>query len=360
MSVIFMKRNILSIIALGASLAAMADVTASYPVTTYNFGAFSEESGPVSCKFPVVNTGSEPLSILSARATCGCTQPSYPHEAIAPGDTAYIDVTYDPQYRPGRFHKQVYIETNAAVPKARFDIEGVVIGAPRTISQRYPADFGNLKMEHPAMMLGDVLTSEFKTAYFNGYNQSADSLVIKAERTPDYLQIMPSPEVALPGEQMAIVVFIDGNKCKEYGLIEDSVEISITPGNRYTIPFTLIVNEDFSKLTPEQVEKAPVATLSGESVDFGTVARKGAPVTRTFTLKNTGKETLEVRRIYSADPGVTVAYPDRKVKSGQQMEITATVDPAQQKGGILNSKVMVISNDPMHPTQTVRLVGEWK
>ena len=42
------------------------------------------------------------------------------------------------------------------------------------------------------------------------------------------------------------------------------------------------------------------------------------------------------------------------------MEITATVDPKQQKGGILNSKVMVISNDPMHPTQTVRLVGEWK
>ena len=111
------------------------------------------------------------------------------------------------------------------------------------------------------------------------------------------------------------MVFIDGNKCKEYGLIEDSVKISITPGERYTIPFTLIVNEDFSKLTPEQVEKAAVATLSGESVDFGTVARNGAPVTRTFTLKNTGKETLEVRRIYSADPVLPLLIPTAKSRA---------------------------------------------
>ncbi len=355
-----MRRKLLFTIAFAAAFTASAEVSAHFPLTSYNFGAFSEESGPVSCKFPIVNTGNEPLSILSARATCGCTQPEYPHEAIAPGDTAYIDVTYNPSYRPGRFHKQVYIETNAVPAKTRLDIEGVVIGAPTTISRRYPASFGPVKMEHPGMMLGDVLVGEYKTVYFNGYNQSADSLRITTISAPEYLQLLPSPEVALPGENLSIIAFVQGAKCKEYGLIEDSVKIAVRPGENYTIPFTLIVNEDFSKLTPEDIEKAPVATLSGESVDFGTLARNSSPVTRTFTLKNNGQSTLEIRRIYSADAGVGTTCPVKSLKKGQEAIVTVTVDPAKQQGGILNAKLLVITNDPMHPSQTLRLVGEWK
>lgn len=355
-----MKRNLLLAIAVAGAFTASAEVTVSFPVTSYNFGAFAEENGPVSCKFPVVNTGTEPLTILSARATCGCTQPKFSHEPIAPGDTAYIDVTYDPNYRPGRFHKQVLIETNATVPKARLDIEGVVIGAPRSIEYRYPAAFGPMKLEHPGMMLGDVLTSEVKTAYFNGYNQSADTLEIKPVRVPDYLQLLPSPEQALPGEQLSIVVFVYGEKCKDYGLIEDSVEISIRPGENYILPFTLLVNEDFSKLSPDDMEKAPVATVSSEAVDFGTVDHKGTPLTRTFTLKNSGKSDLKIRRIYSADAGVTAQYAADTIKPGREQTVTATVDPNLQNGAILNSKLIVITNDPLHPSRTIRLTGEWK
>lgn len=355
-----MRRKLLSTIAIAAAITASAEVSSHFPVTSYNFGAFSEESGPVSTKFPIVNTGTEPLTILSARATCGCTQPKYPHESIAPGDTAYIDVTYDPAYRPGRFHKQVYIETNAVPAKTRLDIEGVVIGSPTTISRRYPASLGPIKMEHPGMMLGDVLIGEYKTVYFNGYNQSPDSLRITTVRAPEYIQLMPSPEVALPGENLSIIAFIQGEKCKEYGLIEDSVEISVRPGENYVIPFTLIVNEDFSKLSPEDIEKAPVAQVSGESVDFGKIDRNGAPLTRTFTIKNNGQSTLEIRRIYSADKGVSASCPDKTLKKGQETTVNVTVDPTKQKGAILNAKMLVISNDPMRPTQTVRLVGEWQ
>jgi len=355
-----MTRLLLSIIAVVASVAASAEITAHYPVTSHNFGAFAEEAGSVSCKFPIVNTGNEPLSILSVRATCGCTQPNYSHEPIAPGDTAFIEVTYNPYNRPGRFTKQIYVETNATNPKARFDISGVVIGSSSSISYRYPVSFGPVKMEHPGMMLGDVLTSELKTVYFNGYNQSADSLKITTVRAPEYIQLMVSPEIALPGEQLSIITFVLGEKCQEYGLIEDSVEIAIRPGENYIIPLTLLVSEDFSKLSPEDIEKAPVAALSSESVDYGTLSRASKPQTRKFTLKNNGQSTLEIRRIYSADAGVSATYPVKSIKVGQEMEITATVDPSQQKGGILNSKLIVITNDPMRPTQTVRLVGEWK
>lgn len=42
---------------------------------THDFGAFTEETGPVSCEFLMVNDGPGDASIVAARATCGCTRP---------------------------------------------------------------------------------------------------------------------------------------------------------------------------------------------------------------------------------------------------------------------------------------------
>ncbi len=348
-----MKRKLLLSAAVAAVLSAHADVTASWPMTHYNFGAFSEESGPVSCEFPIVNTGTEPLAIVSARATCGCTQPTYPQQAIAPGDTAYIRVTYDPQGRPGRFSKQVYVNTNASVPKMKLDISGVVIGAPATIARRYPADFGPLKLEHNAMMMGEILKTETKTVYFNGYNRSADSLGIVVTRQPAWLELQPTPKEAPAGELVTLVGFINASKCPDYGLVEDSVTLRMRTGQEYTIPLTLLVNEDFSKLSPSDVADAPVAKLSADKVDFGS-----DPLgLRTLTLTNAGKSPLMVRRIYSADRGVLVTIESKTVKPGKSAQIQINTTQQALSNGVLNARISLITNDPMNPIQTIRLVG---
>lgn len=354
-----MFRYLLLSVACLAAAVCRGEVKVSYPVTMYNFGAFSEESGPVSCLFPVVNTGDEPLAIIAARATCGCTQPRYPREPIAPGDTAFVSVTYDPNQRPGRFNKQVYVETNANPPKQRLDIKGTVIGAPATVARRYPASFGPLMMEHPAMMMGDVLKNEFKTAYFNGYNRGTDSLSVTAVSTPPYIKMMASPEVAPPGEQVTLVAFVEGAKCPDYGLVEDSIVISLGGREQFAIPFTLIVSEDFSKMSAADKEKAPVLALEGDRLDFGHIDRHGAPVSARLKIGNTGRSTLEVRRIYSAEPGITVSPSRLSIKKGQSAEVTVTVDPSVQKGALLNTPLLIIANDPSRPTTRIRLVGEY-
>ena len=90
-------RFITSVIIAALALSASADVT--WLETTHDFGAFQEDLGPVSCQFRFVNTNPEPVAIVAARASCGCTTPQYPREAIAPGDTAVITVSYDPAKR---------------------------------------------------------------------------------------------------------------------------------------------------------------------------------------------------------------------------------------------------------------------
>ncbi len=353
-------KHVLLIFAIVAALAASAQPKAFFPVVKHDFGAFDEASGTVECKFPVVNVGSEPLAILKVRATCGCTTPKYPSGSIAPGDTAFITVAYDPQGRPGRFNKQVYVETNAVPRKSRLDIVGVVIGDGATVARRYPVDLGPLKLARNGMMMGEVVKGRLKTVYFDGYNRSADSLHIKIVRTPPYVDVVVAPKVSLPGEQVTLIAYVNSAKCPLYGLVEDSVTISPAEGQTFTLPMTVIVNEDFSGLGPDGMAKAPVAVPETETLDFGVIDRAGDVVSCSFTLSNAGNTTLEIRRIYSLDPGVTAKAGKMSVKKGKKTEIQVTVDPKAQTGGLLSSRLAVITNDPLHPTRTIRLVGQWK
>lgn len=59
------------------------------------------------------NTGQEPLTIVNAVGSCGCTVPSYPKEPILPGKTAEIKINYDTN-RTGPIAKTVTITTNEA------------------------------------------------------------------------------------------------------------------------------------------------------------------------------------------------------------------------------------------------------
>lgn len=339
------------------AMTAAAEASVRWVETTHNFGAFTEESGPVTCEFLMVNDGPGTASIVAARATCGCTQPRYDVRSLSPGDTARLSVTYDPLGRPGRFNKQIYVETSGSPAKQRLDITGVVIGSGETVARKYPVDMGPLKLTRGGIMLGEVTKGHLKTVYTEGYNRSTDSLRVQVLAKPAYLDLIPSPAVAAPGEQVTLIAYVNSASATDYGLVEDSVVISPVPGERYTLPVTMIINEDFSGLGAAGMEKAPVAILSEELVDFGTVSRDGGPVKRTFTIGNGGKNKLMVRRVYSGDSGVDVAADRSEVGRGKRATVTVTLDPAAQTGDLVTARISVITNDPLQPVRTVRLAA---
>jgi len=62
--------------------------------TEYDFGTVMEGEKVVHV-YKFKNTGDEPLIISNAKATCGCTVPSWPKEPIAPGEASEIKVQFD-------------------------------------------------------------------------------------------------------------------------------------------------------------------------------------------------------------------------------------------------------------------------
>jgi hypothetical protein len=349
---------------LGIALSASADADIKWLKVNHNFGAFNESDGPVTCSYQYVNSGDKPLVIVSARATCGCTSPKYSNKKLAPGDTAEISVTFNPAGRIGRFEKKVYVETNTRDSRSILTLGGVIIGSPETLAQRFPYDFGRLRLSNRIVPLGEVYKGRTKSIFVDLYNSSLDTLRPKAIDMPEYLEADMSPEILPPGQQGTLVLYVRSNKCSQWGLVEGKVTLvddRINPSDTIDLTTVLTVNEDFSKLSEDEFAKSAHASLSSEALDFGTIDTTSSElITRTFTIKNTGKNKLAIRRIYTDTEGVEIYYNPKDIKSGNTSDVTVTVAPNQLQGEMLNSRISVITNDADNPTQSIRIVGDFK
>ena len=81
-------------------------------------------------KFVFTNNGTEDLLIKNAKGSCGCTVPTWPREAIAPGTTAEIGVKYATN-RVGKFTKTITLTTNASKKPVILTVKGEVNPAPK-------------------------------------------------------------------------------------------------------------------------------------------------------------------------------------------------------------------------------------
>lgn len=85
-----------------------------FETTTIDYGIVTKGSEPLRT-LNFKNTGNAPLLIKDAKASCGCTVPSYPQGAIMPGESAEITVRYDTN-RVGVISKSITVTSNAGDP----------------------------------------------------------------------------------------------------------------------------------------------------------------------------------------------------------------------------------------------------
>jgi len=104
------------------------NVTIDFVSKVVDYGTI-EHNADGARKFVFTNNGTEPLLIKNAKGSCGCTVPTWPREAIAPGTTAEIGVKYATN-RVGKFTKTITLTTNASKKPVILTIKGEVSPAP--------------------------------------------------------------------------------------------------------------------------------------------------------------------------------------------------------------------------------------
>lgn len=357
-----MKKRLLLLPAVALGIIAQAGPVTRWLETEHNFGAFDESLGVVTCAFKAVNDGDEPLVVLNARANCGCTKPSYTTEAVNPGDTLTVNVGYDPQGRPGRFTKYVKVVTNGEPRSSELAIHGTVIGAANTLKSRFPIDLSPVKMRDKTIPYGEVFKGKVVGGYIEGYNASADTIEPRLENVPPFISARVEPARVAPGEQFVVSTTIYSSKAPDWGIVTGNFNLVPDAGSdkRLEMSVVAIIREDFGDMTPQQRLDAPVASIDPVKIDMGRLDKTSdKPLTATFTITNTGKNPLAIRSIKCADPAVTLKFKGDKLKHGKKMDVTVTVTPSMiDNPEMLNARVTVITNDPDHPTTTVRVISE--
>ena len=101
-----------------------------YPVMTFekkehDFGIIKADS-KVDYTFKFKNTGKEDLVISNAQGSCGCTIPEYPKEAIKPGESGKIKVSFNSAGKSGNQQKSVTITANTEVEKELLTIKAQI------------------------------------------------------------------------------------------------------------------------------------------------------------------------------------------------------------------------------------------
>lgn len=97
----------------------------SFDKASYDFGMINQ-GDVIETNFVITNTGKSDLIISKASATCGCTIPDWPKEAIKPGDSAPMNVKFNSRGKKNKISKTITLLTNTKSGKETVKITGFV------------------------------------------------------------------------------------------------------------------------------------------------------------------------------------------------------------------------------------------
>lgn len=186
---------------------------------TVRFGVIMEAEGPKTVKTYLKNIGDSPAAIMRVRPTCGCTGADYQKSEIMPGDSAWIELTYNPRHRPGKIDKAVKIFP-AEGEMIRLPISGKVIASEETLDRLFPVRAGSLRLTETTLLPPAPMEDIVKTLFIDVYNPSDCPIAPKIVSNHQAVEAESMPEAIPPGERGTIVIYLYPRKEDRKGPIE--------------------------------------------------------------------------------------------------------------------------------------------
>jgi len=343
-----MKKLLLMIPILAVGVSLFGQPIMKLSVTEHDFGTFKEEAGRQTFNFVVTNTGGAPLVIQNIVASCGCTTPEWTKEPIASGAKGMITAIYDPKDRPGQFNKTLSVYTNSDPNIVVLTIKGEVIAREKTVEELFTFPVGSVRFESNHLAFTNVKKTEKKIRVMQIVNTSKDPVKVEFDQLPPHLALRTDPEILKPGQKGIVEGTYDANKNGAWGNVSDLVKIKLNGVLQENVYYYISANlvEDFSNLSREQLENAPVFQLQTTTVDLGKISGNTANDVA-FKFTNTGKSDLLIRMVRSSCGCTAVQQGPQGIgiKPGETSAIKATFNSGSYSGRVTKA-IYVYTNDP--------------
>lgn len=334
---------------------------------TFNFGTIAESDGLTSHSFTVKNSGNAPLVITRITASCGCTQPEWSKEPIAPGKTGEVKVTFDPKGRPGPFYKTVSIFSNGKKGSYNLAIKGNVTPKPAQPTFTYPYSIGGLKLHTKTILYSSIRQDESLGEIISVKNEGKTSMTIELGKAPHYLSAQVNPATLQPDEVGQITILMNAKEVKHKGRVSTELPITVrSEGQKEvsgSIKIAANIIDNFNKLTALEKTHAPAAQLSGTLLEFGQLADKksivpliGGRVSGTFEITNSGKSLLTIYSVTCDDERIDLSGGKRELKPGATATFKVSLRPKEIKTK-LEALINVVCDDPNGPIRLIKVTA---
>lgn len=338
-------------------LSAAAQSPLRFDETAHDFGTIAEDGGAVAHVFRFTNVSSEPLVIVNASASCGCTKAEFSRKPVKPNATGEIVIRFDPMNYPGMFARKVTILTSAGRLPEQLTVSGRVTPRIKTVEERCPLSVGGgVRMDANAHAFGYIEHGNRTGSAFEIVNTSDMEVSVQIIPTQEsgFLEIR-CPERLAPHEESSVnFAYALADDCATYGTLHDVLAMEID-GKRSEYPLTIsaiaIDNRDIFADNGE-----PKVELSENFIRFEPLKRNDPPQSRSITIYNRGEAPLHIRRIETEYGIVAAAIDgDGTIGIGGRGKITVTLCPKERSLGPLTDRVRIITDDPHSPMRSVRV-----
>ncbi|MDR0384515.1 MAG: DUF1573 domain-containing protein [Prevotellaceae bacterium] len=332
---------------------AFAQAKIQFSDAKHDFGNIKEANGPVSHVFKFTNTGNAPLVIRNVETSCGCTSPEYTKEAVLPGKSGTVKATFDPSGRPNFFDKNLTVISNATNDRVVLNIKGNVEAKVLTVEELYPFAVDKVRFKSHTLELYKVLSSGIRTENMDIINTGTTPAIPVFENVPAHITIKADPVSIPAGAKGVIRCTYNAAKKKDFGLVSDDITVKVKDV-KDTLKVRANIEEDFSTLTPAELEKAPVAVAEKTNYQFDKV-KKGSKVSGTFEIRNDGKSDLIIRKITSDCNCVQHSITANTIKPGKSA--TLKLDLTTNSLGEKFYGTTVVTNAPKQKQMVFYLIG---
>ena len=222
------------------------------------------------------------------------------------------------------------------------------------------SQIGKLKIKTRNIALGKVFKDEIITDALNIQNTYERPIKISFDYDSTFIKIICEPEILEPKERGRIITTYDTSKKDEYGHLTKNNLIKISSLDdsfKYEDKISILIKieEDFSKLTAEEMKKAPNIYFHEKKKKI--VFNQNELVEKViFVFTNKGKRKLFIRNI-NPTKSCTVGNYDKELEPGKTGTIEILLDQGLFSRPFYRN-ITVISNDPENSLTTLKISGK--
>ncbi len=327
--------------------------------TTHEFYHIQETAGKAACQFLFTNTSSDDIKISQINSTaCPCLSFDWKKSAVQPNEKGNIHVYVDPSNRKGMFAFpiQVTTEENGKTETYNLMVKGYIVPIPKTKQEEYGMKEGNLRyktnQKRYIMHREEIV---YDTLHF--YNEWDSVMTFSYQSLPANIKISYLTPFLKPKGEGILCFSYDASIKNDWGNVFDRFFMYTNDPDRprKTFYISAEVYDNFKVWTPEQRENAPHIFTEKDEYNFGTDT-SGKDIKCTFTIKNTGKSTLMIRKVKTSCGCTTPTLIKTELAPGESIPVDALFRTFGKTGSQYRT-IDIITNDPDQPKLTLQIRG---